>query len=105
MIGVLTCFLALYFVESRQQQQNLIKCNKLNVGKYYLNECERRCECMQHNISGQQRFNITCFKERENYACMSSERRQRFHQAIITISNPTHHLYNNMKDFIQIHSD
>src|SRR5947207_2002429 len=110
MIRFLTYFLALYFVQSKQQQSNKpkipqihnhIKCNNLtDVGKYYLNECKLRCEC-----TFRENLNITCFRERENYACMSSERKQRFHQAIITISNPTNPLYNSMQALIQKHSD
>jgi len=71
----------------------------VNPGNYYYDSCEQRCECTESGRS----YAFKCFRERENYECMSPERRQRFHQAILDVSNPADPLYGTMKAFIERH--
>jgi hypothetical protein len=68
---------------------------------YYYDSCEQRCEC---KLMSYGTYGFKCFREREDYACMSQERKQRLHQAILDVSRPTDPLYATTQAFIEKHS-
>jgi hypothetical protein len=83
-------------------QQSRAICHQpsdVTPGNYYYDACEQRCECTESRGS----YAFKCFRERENYECMSPERRQRFHRAIIDVSDPADPLYGSMRAMIDRH--
>ena len=73
-----------------------------DINRSYTDSCDRQCVCTQTVF---QSFEVKCFYEREEITCMSNERRQRYIQTYLTISNPTHRLYNNFSDLVQRHGN
>ncbi len=67
---------------------------------FYFDSCEQKCECKQ---SSSNEYKTMCYRERENYACMTQGRRQRLHQGILDLSNPMDPMYPQFKAFIQKH--
>ncbi len=88
-------------VSQLQLQQN--QCNKhsdINDNNYYIDLCEQKCECKQ---IAEHEFKFVCFRERENYACMPKDRRDRLHQAILDVSELSDPLYSLTKALIDRH--
>ncbi len=80
-----------------------LQCLELShVGRYFYDSCEQRCECIVQQPGSL--LDIKCFREREDFSCMSDTRRQRFIQAYLKLSNPDSPMYGQMRYLISKHS-
>lgn len=71
-----------------------------DVGNYFLNFCEEKCVCEEITPGN---YDHVCYREREEFTCMSTERRERFLQTYKAVTTEGHPQYNQMLELIETH--
>jgi hypothetical protein len=74
--------------------------NSGDAGNYFVNHCEEKCVCEEID-PGQ--WAHVCYREREEFTCMPSARRERFLEAYKAVTTPGHPQYHQMKNLIEMH--
>ena len=67
---------------------------------YFINFCEEKCVCEETDPG---EWAHVCYREREEFTCMSTTRRQRFLDTYKAVTTPGHPQYALMEELISMH--
>jgi len=73
-----------------------------DLNNYFINSCEEKCICEEIAGAG---YDHMCYREREEFTCMSTGRRTRFINAYKAVTTVGHAQYYQMKQLLEIHGD
>lgn len=74
--------------------------NASDVNHYFFNFCEEKCVCEEISPGN---YDHVCYREREEFTCMNTARRERFLNAYKAVTTPGHPQYHQMKQLIETH--
>eukprot|EP00555_Chaetoceros_dichaeta_P010563 CAMPEP_0198255250 /NCGR_PEP_ID=MMETSP1447-20131203/5402_1 /TAXON_ID=420782 /ORGANISM="Chaetoceros dichaeta, Strain CCMP1751" /LENGTH=491 /DNA_ID=CAMNT_0043941573 /DNA_START=54 /DNA_END=1529 /DNA_ORIENTATION=+ len=73
-----------------------------DLHNYFINSCEEKCICEEIAGAG---YDHVCYREREEFTCMSTDRRERFLNAYKAVTTEGHPQFYQMKQLLESHGD
>lgn len=73
-----------------------------DAGNYFVNFCEEKCVCEEVNPG---EWDHVCYRERQEFTCMSKYSRQRFLDTYKAVTTPGHPQFEKMAHLIEMHEN
>lgn len=102
----LSLFLGLCAVVSILATHRVACTQASHVNRWFINDCEEKCVCKHsYGFGSSAVYEHTCYREREEFTCMSTARRQRFLDTYVQLSTLGNPQYAQFKALVLNHGN